>query len=610
MKRLLVLLLFATPVVAQTGYRGVVQTTTGQAVAGATITVCSYSSSNYSTSGNYNGPLPCTTPVSIYADPGLAHPISVLLSDGQGNFSFFAASGAYTVTITASGRINPYGFAISTQTGQSIYYAGPLPSYDAVAHGAVCNGNTGNVATDSAGILAAINAAIAASPAGGIVNIDNCVWLPPNPLPVTTAWITLQARTGFTITGTVHLRDLYKLLGQPNIGAQFTQFGTKPTAQITPIPASISPVVEMDNVASQGNPQIVQNISCATTFTGTCFQAGTPSLGVAVDQWIDDIAVSNATTAVPFIQYGGFGLRLHGGSYAPGLGSTNPSITLTSISASDPVRDVDISGSDDTYLTINLQGIEVNALPAANGACSTDLVFDKILYENAQTSGYQHMIYLDSTYTCFQGIRIVEPIVSDPVGVAAILSTGSGAQAILDVEVWLPANPVTTSAPIFSGTKAVSGIIHMAGTATTANLGTGVNWGGIILDGSGIFYAGGNDCAAGGFCGIFGGLYDDADTAASWNIYKSIPNPTLANLSLNQRTSETGDLLDWKNSSKSILGHIDAGGNMLAPSYRAPLTTPSSSSATCVAGVTAWDANYVYVCTATNTWKRTALTTF
>lgn len=40
------------------------------------------------------------------------------------------------------------------------------------------------------------------------------------------------------------------------------------------------------------------------------------------------------------------------------------------------------------------------------------------------------------------------------------------------------------------------------------------------------------------------------------------------------------------------------------------LTTPTSSSAACTAGQIAWDAGYVYVCTATNTWKRAALTTF
>lgn len=39
-------------------------------------------------------------------------------------------------------------------------------------------------------------------------------------------------------------------------------------------------------------------------------------------------------------------------------------------------------------------------------------------------------------------------------------------------------------------------------------------------------------------------------------------------------------------------------------------TVPGSATATGTAGEIAWDANYVYVCTATNTWKRTALSTW
>jgi hypothetical protein len=38
--------------------------------------------------------------------------------------------------------------------------------------------------------------------------------------------------------------------------------------------------------------------------------------------------------------------------------------------------------------------------------------------------------------------------------------------------------------------------------------------------------------------------------------------------------------------------------------------TPASSSATGVAGQIAWDASYIYVCTATNTWKRASLSTW
>jgi hypothetical protein len=38
--------------------------------------------------------------------------------------------------------------------------------------------------------------------------------------------------------------------------------------------------------------------------------------------------------------------------------------------------------------------------------------------------------------------------------------------------------------------------------------------------------------------------------------------------------------------------------------------TPASATATGTTGQIAWDANYIYVCTATNTWKRTAIATW
>lgn len=39
-------------------------------------------------------------------------------------------------------------------------------------------------------------------------------------------------------------------------------------------------------------------------------------------------------------------------------------------------------------------------------------------------------------------------------------------------------------------------------------------------------------------------------------------------------------------------------------------STPASASATGTAGQISWDANYIYVCTATNTWKRVAIATW
>jgi hypothetical protein len=38
--------------------------------------------------------------------------------------------------------------------------------------------------------------------------------------------------------------------------------------------------------------------------------------------------------------------------------------------------------------------------------------------------------------------------------------------------------------------------------------------------------------------------------------------------------------------------------------------TPASASATGTVGTMSWDANYIYICTATNTWKRVAIATW
>lgn len=53
---------------------------------------------------------------------------------------------------------------------------------------------------------------------------------------------------------------------------------------------------------------------------------------------------------------------------------------------------------------------------------------------------------------------------------------------------------------------------------------------------------------------------------------------------------------------------ITAGGlTVTAGAVIIPTATPAAN-ATGVAGSIAWDASYIYVCTATNTWERVALT--
>jgi hypothetical protein len=67
--------------------------------------------------------------------------------------------------------------------------------------------------------------------------------------------------------------------------------------------------------------------------------------------------------------------------------------------------------------------------------------------------------------------------------------------------------------------------------------------------------------------------------------------------------------LEYLVSGTKMISLTDTGG-VIASSYNAPLTTPASSSAACTAGRIEWDAGFIYICTATNVWKRAALSTF
>ena len=64
------------------------------------------------------------------------------------------------------------------------------------------------------------------------------------------------------------------------------------------------------------------------------------------------------------------------------------------------------------------------------------------------------------------------------------------------------------------------------------------------------------------------------------------------------------------NAWKSTGSTIDGSGNGTFKSVVMPLTTPASASAAGVTGTVLVDTGFIYVCTASNTWKRAALSTF
>jgi hypothetical protein len=58
--------------------------------------------------------------------------------------------------------------------------------------------------------------------------------------------------------------------------------------------------------------------------------------------------------------------------------------------------------------------------------------------------------------------------------------------------------------------------------------------------------------------------------------------------------------------SAAVLG----GDTFITGILRTPLTTPGSNSSPCTAGQIVWDADYMYVCTAANVWKRAQLVAY
>jgi len=56
---------------------------------------------------------------------------------------------------------------------------------------------------------------------------------------------------------------------------------------------------------------------------------------------------------------------------------------------------------------------------------------------------------------------------------------------------------------------------------------------------------------------------------------------------------------------KAVWGDLTVNGTITATPY-----TPASASDTGTAGQVAWDDSYIYICTATDTWKRVAVATW
>jgi hypothetical protein len=71
-------------------------------------------------------------------------------------------------------------------------------------------------------------------------------------------------------------------------------------------------------------------------------------------------------------------------------------------------------------------------------------------------------------------------------------------------------------------------------------------------------------------------------------------------------TSGAAALITVRDSGATFAGAVSIAGTVI----HTLSATPASASATGTVGTMSWDANYIYICTATNTWKRVAIATW
>ena len=121
-------------------------------------------------------------------------------------------------------------------------------------------------------------------------------------------------------------------------------------------------------------------------------------------------------------------------------------------------------------------------------------------------------------------------------------------------------------------------------------------------DGSagGIAVTNTNDDIVGQFCG------ENVGTSQELGIY-SLSNMRLYTGGTQRATIDTSGRLLVGTSSDSGGALLQVNGDRVRI---ATAKTPATASDTGTAGEICWDANYIYVCTATNTWKRSAISTW
>jgi hypothetical protein len=313
---------------------------------------------------------------------------------------------------------------------------------------------------------------------------------------------------------------------------------------------------------------------------------------------------------------GFFRFYVAGGAYDIAVNSSVrwENIRLGSMSSQD-ADDVVITGGDVTLTSPLKTSAGSAAAPALTktGDTDTGLFYpaDNVL---AVSTGGSERVRVSST-----GLSIGTTTQQDPVTIKASSST-TGFRLINSADANIGARIIPGELMLYSDSSVLTASIKASGnsyigTGTSARIGIGtasplhsVDVGAGNSAGTG---AGGSDHEGGirvRYSTGFGLSMECWDSAAPrWGIFRwngTTPHVLFEGVASSSVVHLNGSLGIGTTSATS---QLDVSGNSIR--IRAS-STPASASATGSAGEIRWDADYIYVCTATDTWKRAALSTW
>ena len=313
------------------------------------------------------------------------------------------------------------------------------------------------------------------------------------------------------------------------------------------------------------------------------------------------------------------------------------------VTATDITNLGNLSGTNTGDNTVCTSGAATTAVtlltPRAIAGVSFDGTANISLNNNAITNGAGYITsYVDTTYTAGDDLlltgtvfsntapNIVQTTVTGNAGSATALETPRAINGV-DFDGSAPIT-VTADANTLSGTELASSVVTSSLTSV-GTITTGVWNAGAVTSSGGIS----------GTTGTFSEINVNGPLTAIESTMPIIKAPstgkTVAIESIKVREGESGAFVDlvtgnkgwhgmtaigndlyacvyngsiWKSTytaDVNVAGDVSVGGDLITTTK-----TPASASATGTAGTIAYDADYIYVCRATDTWKRIAIATW